>query len=97
MPKIPGRKSTRKTVPSTDGLLIMSFVMQHEEWLWRKPCAIEGCGHRMGPKTDEPGWTDWQPCAEDALPAYAVREDDLDGVVGVLCPCHVREVQEQDA
>lgn len=93
MPKIPGRKETRRTVKSTEGLLVASFIMGHEEWLWRRKCVVEGCDHRMGPKTDESGWTDWQPCYPQT-PAFVVREQDLGegGVVGIACPCHVEEI-----
>lgn len=96
MPKIPGRKSTRKTVKSTKGLLVVSFLMQHEEWLWRRKCVIEGCEHRMGPKTDEVGWaTNWKPCAEQN-PAYVARDEEGADIpaVGIACPCHVMEILE---
>lgn len=93
MPRLPGRKSTRKTVPSVEGLEIASFVMHHEEWLWRRPCVIEGCEHRMGPKTDEPGWTAWQDCSQDASPAFVVPHGRYDGPpLGLVCSCHAASI-----
>jgi hypothetical protein len=92
VPRIPGRKSTRKTVDTTAGLEVASFIMSHEEWLWRQPCVITGCDHRMGPKTDEPGWVNWRSCNERQLPAYVVHEDDRLTNVGICCPCHIAEI-----
>jgi hypothetical protein len=97
MPKVPGAKSTRKTVP-LDGLLVASFIMTHEENLWRRPCVIEGCDHRMGPKTDEPGWAGaWRSCDENQLPAFVVHERDILTNVGICCPCHVAQVIDRQA
>ncbi len=92
MPRKPGTKSTRKTVPSTEGLLIGSFIMQHEDKFWRRPCVVKDCDHRMGPKTDVPGWTDWQPCSDKALPAFVVHEDNIEKHLGMTCPCHSAEI-----
>lgn len=96
MPRKPGRESNRVTYPVED-LLVASFIMNHEEWLWRRPCAITGCDHRMGPKTDEPRWvTEWEPCAAEAA-AFVVLDDGLyDTQAGVACPCHVAEILARD-
>lgn len=97
MPRLPGREPTRTTVDTTEGLLIGSFIMEHEEKFWRRPCVVKGCEHRMGPKTDEPGWAgNWQPCSRDALPAFVVRESDIMNHVGMVCPCHADEILQRD-
>lgn len=93
MPKIPGRKSTRRTVVGTEGLSVGSFIMQHEERYWRRVCVVSNCEHRMGPKVGEPGWADWEACHKNALPAFVYWTDDLDaGPVGMTCPCHTAEI-----
>lgn len=94
MPKRPGTKSTRKTYGGDiSGLEVASFIMQHEEWLWRRPCVIRGCDHRMGPKTDEPNWAvNWKSCDENQLPAYIVETGNYDEAVGIACPCHVQAI-----
>lgn len=93
MPKLPGREDTRKTVDSTEGLLVGSFIMEHEEWMWRRKCVIKGCDHRMGPKTDEPGWaTNWKPCSDEALPSFVCKADNLDENLGMACACHTKEI-----
>jgi hypothetical protein len=75
--------------------MVASFVMTHEEWLWRRRCIIAGCEHRMGPKTDEPGWIDWKSCDEKQLPAFVVLEDKILDRLGMACPCHVAEILDQ--
>lgn len=94
MPRIPGRKSNRRTV-SADDVVVSSFIMQHETWLWRKPCCITGCDHRMGPKTDEPGWTEWESCDEQQLPAFVALDLDDYSNAGIACPCHVTAILNQ--
>ncbi len=95
MPKKPGAPDTRSTYP-IESLVVSSFLMMHEEWYWRRPCCVTGCDHRMGPKTDEPGWaTNWKPCSGD-LPAQAVDKDDYEIYRGLVCPCHVAEILARD-
>lgn len=95
MPRLPGREPTRRTVKSTDGLLVASFLMPHEDKYWARPCVIEGCDHRMG-NINWPTDRDWQPCSDKALPAFAVQNTAIHQSVGLLCPCHVAEVLEAD-
>lgn len=92
MPRQPGRESTRKTVESTAGLEVASFILHHEEWLWRRPCVIADCNHRMGPNTNEPGWVHWRSCDEQQLPAFVVKEGEYDANLGIACPHHVAEI-----
>lgn len=96
VPRIPGREPKRRTVPSIEGLEIGSFIMQHEERYWRRKCVIEGCDHRMGPKTDEPGWTDWEPCSRDALPGFVYQTEGLKSI-GMVCACHAADILAADA
>jgi hypothetical protein len=86
MPKIPGRADTKRKVRVED-VLVGSFMMDSEEWAWRRVCAIEGCDHRMGPKTDEPGWaTNWRSCDDQQLASNIAFESTLRGA-GMACPC----------
>lgn len=94
MPKIPGRPDTKRKFKVED-LLIGSFLMQNEEWFWRRVCVVEGCDHRMGPKTDEPGWVNWKSCDETQLPAFASHKDRLHETAGAVCPCHVAEILDR--
>lgn len=93
MPRIPGRKSNRPQVDVED-VEVASFVMQHEEWVWRRPCVIRDCEHRMGPKTDEPGWAkNWRACDDQHNPAWvALRGRYDEDSPGLACPCHVAEI-----
>lgn len=88
MPKIPGRESTRKTIPIAN-LEIASFVMDHEEWLWRRPCAIEGCGHRLG---CNPAKRDWTTCDERQVAGFAVKSGQYDRDTYPVCPCCVTKI-----
>lgn len=92
MPKIEGRESTKREF-ALGRLEIGSFVMEHETRYWRHVCCVKGCDHRMGPKTDEPGWTNWEPCSREALPAfvYDTKSDRLKSA-GMVCPCHAAEI-----
>lgn len=96
MPRLPGRKSSRRSVPMGADLLVSSFIMVHESWLWRQPCVIQGCDHRMGPNPDDGAhWAvQWEECAQEAA-AYIVRETNLDDPIGIACPCHVREILQR--
>lgn len=96
-PRLPGRESSRTTVDSTEGLLIGSFIMQHEDKWWRRKCVITGCEHRMGPKTDEPGWAGkWEDCSDKALPAFVVHESNIEKHLGLVCSCHSAEILQRD-
>lgn len=95
MPRLPGRESTRRTVDSTEGLLVASFMMPHEDRYWAKQCVVKDCEHTMGNvnwRTDR----EWKPCSEDALPAHVVHEDRMDKPVGMTCPCHTDEILTRD-
>lgn len=95
MPKIPGRADTKRKVKIED-VVVGSFVMQNEEWYWRRVCSIDGCDHRMGPKTDEPGWaTNWKSCDERELPAHIAFDKEPFASAGMACPCHVAEILAQ--
>lgn len=94
MPRKPGTQSNRKTYV-VEELVVASFIMQHETWLWRRPCTVTGCDHRMGPKTDEPGWTDWKSCDEGQLPAFVAKKGSFNDA-GIACPCHVSVILDQD-
>lgn len=91
MPRLPGREPTRRTVPSTEGLLAASFLMPHEDKYWARPCVIKGCEHKMGNvnwRTDR----DWKPCSDEALPAFVVHKDRMEQSLGLACPCHIAEI-----
>ena len=93
MPRIPGREPTRRTVDSTDGLLIGSFAMEHETHVWKRPCLIKDCDHRLGPDTSQPGWAGkYEPCSRESLPAHVVASTAIHRPLGMLCPCHAAEV-----
>lgn len=95
MPRLPGREPTRFTVDSTEGLLIGSFLMPHEDKYWARPCVVKGCEHRMGNinwRTDR----DWQPCSQDALPGFVVHKDNMEKALGIVCPCHAAEILAVD-
>ena len=96
MPRIEGREPSRKTFP-VERLAVGSFIFHQEEWLWRKPCCVTGCDHRMGPKTDEPGWaTKWKSCDEGQLPGHAyLLSDDGSAYAGMVCPCHVAVILDR--
>lgn len=94
-PRLPGRKPTRFTVPSTEGLLIGSFLMPHEDQYWARPCVIEGCDHRMG----NVNWRedrDWQPCSDRALPGFVVHEGNMEKALGIVCQHHAAEILEAE-
>lgn len=93
MPKIPGRPDTKRKVKIED-VLVGSFIMDGETWAWRRVCAIEGCNHRMGPKTDEPGWTDWRSCDERQLPSNIAFELTLRGA-GMACACCTAKILDR--
>lgn len=95
MPKIPGRADTKRKI-KIERLVVGSFVMQHEEWYWRRVCVVDGCDHRMGPKTDEVGWTDWKPCSESSLPAFVALNTPSFPNAGMACPCCVDKILAQE-
>lgn len=94
MPRLPGRKSTRRTFEVED-LVVVSFIMDHEVWYWRRPCVVEGCDHRMGPDSTQPGWTDWEPCSKEALAAWVALDREGYESVGLACACHVKEILDR--
>lgn len=97
MPKMDGRSSSRKTVKTTKGLFVGSFLMRHEEKYLKRPCVIEGCDHKLGP-TIEMIKEGWEPCSGMHLPAFVARQKDGGFVnVGLACPCHVGEILDAEA
>lgn len=96
MPKIPGRADTKPTLKIKQAE-VASFIMQHEEWYWRRPCNIEGCDHRMGPDASQPGWVEWKSCDEKQIPAIVVRRGEttdeyLNQPQRFACPCCVAKI-----
>ena len=100
MPKIPGKTSTRKTT-KIDGLLIGSFIMQHEEKYFKRTCVITGCDHKIG-LTIEDIKEGRELCLTTTLPAFAARQIGEIGnrtfkSVGVVCACHAAEILDAEA
>lgn len=98
MPKLPGRKETR-TRAKIEDLVVGSFIMESEVWLWRRVCVVEGCDHRMGPDASKmSAMVEWRSCDERHLPAWAAHDNERLGYppAGQVCPCHVREILSRD-
>lgn len=90
MPKMPGRESTRKTIP-IEQATIANFVMPWMRETQNKPCCIQGCSHKADGNQGTLAKPEW--CSiSNAASIYDERKmpgPKPDPYVGLACPCCV--------
>jgi len=99
MPKLPGRKSTRKTIAS-EHAAVASFLMPWEDRVAERTCCIEGCLHLCSGRTDPTEkWKPYEPCARsNAAVIYderLIESHKPDPFVGFACPHCVDEILDR--
>lgn len=88
MPRLEGRKSTRKTVDFDQVGEIASFVYVWDKYVFKKRCQVEGCGHLVSGEFKD---GEWQGCGESAGAAIVYDNKPLkEGerpTHYLICPC----------
>lgn len=104
MPKLPGRESTRVTVP-IDCVEVGSFIGVWEKYAHGKRCCVDDCGHVISGRraTDEEikqGSEPYIQCegkstASGAATVYDKRKAPGKDAKGLLiCPCCLAQIDE---
>ncbi len=90
MPRLPGRKSTAKTIP-LERAVISSFAMPWEGKVVKRTCCIEDCDHKCSGRTDgKTTFEPFEPCSRSnvgfVLDKELMEAGDDWPFVGICCP-----------